>query len=61
MKAANRPTAMARATEWRLRCQRLASWIRWPRKRRDLLLLMLSGSGMYRLKIRRGIGALGGD
>ncbi|MOA69175.1 hypothetical protein D3C78_1972070 [compost metagenome] len=46
MKAANRPTAMARATEWRLRCQRLGSWSSLPRKRSDLFDRMLSGSGM---------------
>ncbi|MNJ74384.1 hypothetical protein D3C77_713100 [compost metagenome] len=44
--AANRPMAMARATEWRLRCQRFGSWMSVPRKRRDLCSLIVSGFGM---------------
>ena len=44
--AANNPTAMARATECRLRCQRFGSCSSVPRKRKDLCSLMLVGSGM---------------
>ncbi|MNN78706.1 hypothetical protein D3C81_1952830 [compost metagenome] len=44
--AANKPTAMARATEWRLRCHRFGSCSSVPRKRKDLCSLMLIGSGM---------------
>lgn len=46
MKAANSPAAMARDTEWRLRCQRLGSCVNLPRKRSDFCERMLSGSGM---------------
>ncbi|MNP37396.1 hypothetical protein D3C76_1308420 [compost metagenome] len=44
--AANRPTPMARATEWRFRCQRLGSCSSLPKKRNDLCSRMLVGSGM---------------
>ncbi len=44
--AANKPTAMARATECRLRCQRFGSCSSVPRNRKDLCSLMRVGSGM---------------
>nr|EPB97852.1 hypothetical protein L321_01007 [Pseudomonas plecoglossicida NB2011] len=53
--AAKRPTPIARATEWRFRCQRFGSCSSLPKKRRDLCSRMLAGSGMYRLKSRRGM------
>ncbi|ANC02462.1 hypothetical protein A6E19_07695 [Pseudomonas putida] len=46
MSAANNPTPMARATEWRFRCQRLGSCSNRPKKRKDLCSRMLVGSGM---------------
>ena len=56
IKAAKIPTAMAREAEWRLRCQRLGSCSRVPKKRKDLCSLMRAGSGMKRFIKRLGMG-----